>query len=167
MPTLTSLSRRSVLAQLAAGAALTAIPGAASAQATPTPARETPNTFRLEGDEIGVLYASTSMTGEPTLAYRDASGEQTFRGPQLRVDDAPFGTLVTVVIASVQDGYSDDLTLVLPQVNLTDGREPTAFSTVAIVTRHRTTIAGPGMLEGQVQTYEAVSLDGTAEILWF
>ena len=70
-------------------------------------------------------------------------------------------------LAGVQRrGRKLTVSLLVPQINLNDGDE-SPLSTPAILTTHRTSIGGPGLVEGQVQTYEVVALEGTASLVAF
>ena len=44
--------------------------------------------------------------------------------------------------------------------------DPTHFSTLAIQSRHRSHVGGPGMVEGTLTSYTATALEGTAELLY-
>lgn len=70
-------------------------------------------------------------------------------------------------LAGVQRrGRKLTVSLLVPQINLNEGDE-SPLSTPAILTTHRTSIGGPGLVEGQVQTYEVVALEGTASLVAF
>jgi hypothetical protein len=160
-----AISRRNVLA-LAAMAA--AIPGSSTlAQATPTEARQRPNSYQLRGDGMEITYASSSYSGEPTFALGGPATDLRFHGDEIGIEQTDtLGQLVSVMTDAVADGYTQWLTVLIPIVNITPG-EPAAFSTVAIQTRHLTNIAGPDMIDGALQTYEVIPLEGTAELLLF
>lgn len=164
--------RRAALTRLAACSALAPLlaastHGSAKTQATPAGASESPNTFRLSGDDTSIDYATTSFDGSPTLTYRGPAGEGDFRGDAIHTASAPFGELVTVTVDVAHDAFRLDLTLVLPGVKLVGDNEPAELSTFAILTNHRMHIGGPRFVEGARQTYEIVPLEGTAEILWY
>lgn len=158
-------TRRGVLALATMAAALSHAP--ALAQATPTESRQRPNSFQLSGDEVEITYASSSYAGEPTFALGGPATELMFRGDEIQIEEAnALGQLVSVMTDAVADGYTQWLTLLIPPINVTPG-EPASFSTVAIETRRLTTIAGPDMIDGALQTYRVVQMDGTAELLVF
>ncbi len=69
------------------------------------------------------------------------------------------GWLLTVMVEAIADAQTVTLTLLLPAVNLTG--TDVEISTVAIITTHRTSIAGPALVEGPLQYYELVPLTGT------
>jgi len=89
----------------------------------------------------------------------------------LRVQETELGKQITVDRAQVPDLKSTTLTLILPRVNLVPNDVPppeplaipemlTAFVTLAI---HRTSIAGPDILSGQVDIYGLLPMVGKAQ----
>ena len=139
-----------------------------AAQATPMPVSQDPTTYRLEGSDIEITYATTSFDGTPTFNAGGKFGDLEFRGEEITtIDRTPIGSLVTVPVDIVFDLYTEDLTLILPAVNLLEGNEPTTFSTIAVLTKHLTSIGGPDLIEGALDTYEVVWLTGIAEFLVF
>lgn len=166
-----NLSRRTVLARLAKSGIMATLVAStrldnAQAQATPERPGETPNYFELAGDGMEITYAATTLTGLPHLTYRGPAGDLEFSGDEIDTEESDqLGRLVTVLLDAVPDGYTLDLTLLLPAINLTGDDEPTRFATLAILAKHLTTIAGPRLIEGALQTYEAVALEGTARFV--
>ncbi len=165
------ISRRAVVTHLAAGGVVTALLAPAfahraSAQASTPIATRTPNYFYLSGEDVDIDYWTATDAGEPYLRYRSPDGEMEFAGDQVRIAGSPeFGTLATVMIGSVADGYTLDLTVLIPDINLAAGDEPTPFSTLAILTKDLTTIAGPRLIEGAIQRYQSIELNGVAELV--
>jgi hypothetical protein len=166
------VSRRAALGRLAGtgiAAALLATVGrdGALAQATPTPPkkrRQRPNGFTLDGTDTHIHYGTTSITGEPIFTYRGPYGEHTFWGDEIHVEgSAALGQLVSVLLEAVPDAHVVWLTLLLPAITPVQvGGPPTSFASLAVLTTHLTTEAGPGPIEGALQTYEVVALEGTA-----
>jgi hypothetical protein len=74
--------------------------------------------------------------------------------------------LITVTLEVIPDLHTLTLTLLVPQINLDEGNE-SSFSTQAILTTHRTSIGGPNLVKGPLQTYEVVALEGTARLVAF
>ena len=161
-----TITRRSAVAQAGALAALLAVAPRGRVYAQQTPA-EAPNTFRLTGTGTEITYATTSFTGEPTLTYHGPEYEVDFSGMDISEADSPFGPLVSVKLDFAPDGYTLFLTVILPHINLADNNAPTPFSTLGILTRHLDHIGGPHMIEGATTTYEAVELEGSAEMLHY
>jgi hypothetical protein len=178
------VSRRAVLGRLAGVSvaatllAATRHPGT-QAQATPgasAESRPTPNHFVLGKGETQIVYDATAFSGEPQLTYRGPIGlgpieerpidTVTNVGDEIRTERSEIGSLVTVYLGAMPDAVTFFLTLVLPDFNPRFlGAAPVSFATLAMLTTLRTTIAGPAPLEGALQEYVAVPLEGTAELV--
>ena len=129
-----------------------------------------PNLFNLEGVGVSVSYSTSSIAGVPRFTYRDGSHTVDRSGDEIRtlgVEIAGIGTLVTVDIEHVPDLRTVTFTLLLPTINLPQEAEASTFQTVGVLTTHHTTIGGPGLIAGQVQTYQVLSLCGTAQHVVF
>jgi hypothetical protein len=125
-----------------------------------------PNRYVLKGGyEAQLTYETTSITGEPQLQYGDEKYQVTKRGDEIRSQELEIGTLVSIELEAVSDARVVELSLLVPAVNLDDGTAE--VETVAVVTTERTSIGGPGLVTGQLQTYEAQNLSGTAELVAF
>jgi hypothetical protein len=66
----------------------------------------------------------------------------------------------------VPDLHTLTLSVLIPQINLKGGTQ-SPLSTFAILTTHLRSIGGPGLVEGPLQTYEVVALEGTASLVEF
>ena len=120
------------------------------------------NHYELEGDYDGshVTYDTTSISGEPLLSYKGGGFDVSARGGQIRTQEVEAGTLVSIELKAVPDAETVSLSLLLPRVNLGDG--PAEIEAVAIVTTAKTSIGGPGLLTGALDSYEVEKLHGTA-----
>lgn len=125
-----------------------------------------PNLFELTGEYTQVTYSTTSITGQPQLHYQDQQRDLTFTGGDIRSLASEIGALVTVTLEVIPDLHTLTLTLLVPEINLNEESER-SLSTVAILTTHLTSIGGPRLVEGQLQTYEVVALEGTARLVAF
>ena len=175
-----AISRRAALGGVAAASLLAAAGrGNARAQATPEPSGEEgeeANHFVLAGGKVQIAYDTTGFAGQPQLTYRGPIGvgpiderpidSRTIVGDEIGTEQTSIGSLVTVYLDAMPDAATFFLSLLLPAFNpMTLGAAPSPFATVAILTTLRTTIAGPGPLEGALQEYVAVALEGTAEFV--
>lgn len=124
-----------------------------------------PNLFELTGEYTQITYSTTSITGQPQFNYQDQQRDVNVTGDDIRSVDTEIGTLVTVTLEVIPDLHTLTLTLLVPQINLNEGESP--LSTLAILTTHLTSIGGPSLVEGQLQTYEVVALEGTARLVQF
>lgn len=126
-----------------------------------------PNLFDLQAYETRITYSTSSITGVPQLSYQDQRLSLTFSGEDLRRLETEIGSLVTVTLEQIPDLQTVTLTLLVPTINLREGSTESPVQTVAIVTTQRTSIGGPQLLEGQVQTYRTLPLEGTAQLVAF
>jgi hypothetical protein len=124
-----------------------------------------PNAFELKGIGIELTYSTSSLSGQPQLTYKDRKRILTFQGEEIRQIDSEIGQQVTVTLEQVPDLRTETLTLILPAINV-EGTG-TLFQANAIITTHRTSIGGPGLVKGVLQTYRVKPLRGTARILTF
>ncbi|HEX9940548.1 MAG TPA: hypothetical protein VGG03_00915 [Thermoanaerobaculia bacterium] len=122
------------------------------------------NYFELKRGGTRITYTESDIVGRPQINYDDGKRQLTFTGDQIEQSEASIGSILTVELKVVLDGDTEALTLLIPQVNLPDG-EPVKFKTVVIFTRIRGSIAGPGLIEGQVQSYTAQTFRGTASFV--
>jgi hypothetical protein len=115
-----------------------------------------PNSFRLHGYDISVSYDTTSVTGDPRFIYTRRSELLSFRGDQIRVTHTPQGEMVTV------DLEKELFTLVIPAMKLSPTTKQGELETIAMLSSHLA-----HKIHGQLQTYMALCLTGTAESLSF
>ena len=120
-----------------------------------------PNHYELSCDEVALTYSTTSFDGSARVSFRDADRKFDFSGEQIQTRATDFGTEVTVTLEVVADSRTVTLTLLVPAINL--GRETAVqFTTVAVETTNHTTIGGPSLITGPLQTYQVIELHGTA-----
>lgn len=125
-----------------------------------------PNVFELASERAHIEYFASSISGQPQLYYRDEQFDLSFTGEEIaKLPDSPVGTVVTVTLERQPDRHTLTLTLVVPDINLED--EASSFSTLAILTTHRTSLAGPSLVKGALQTYEVLLLRGSARLVEF
>jgi hypothetical protein len=100
------------------------------------------------------------------LTYQGPFGSHSFAGEEIDRVGTPIGELVFGgSLQTIPDLWDVTLTLLVPDVNLIGGYAETPIATVAIITYHHTTIGGPALVQGALQTYEVVALQGTAEFV--
>lgn len=129
-----------------------------------------PNLFSLQGvghkyKDVQISYSTSSITGQPLFTYKDLKGTYSFKGDEIRTQKTEIGTMVTVTLESIPDFRVTTLTLLLPAINL-DGSAK-EFKTIAIRTTSKTTIVGPRLVKGALQSYEVINLKGTADSVVF
>ena len=124
-----------------------------------------PNVFELKGIGIELTYSITSLSGQPQLTYKDMKRTLTYRGEEIRQLDSEIGQQVTVTLEQIPDLRTETLTLILPAIN--EEGSGVSFQTNAILTTHRTSIGGPALVKGVLQTYRIKALRGTARTVSF
>jgi hypothetical protein len=133
---------------------------------TPTPTGpRAANLFDLEGGGISIHYSASSIAGRPLLSYRSGDQQLSFSGDEIRHAESEIGALITVTTQATPDLSTTTLTVLLPSVNVRG--EPAEISAVAILTTHHTSIGGPALVTGALQSYCAVPLTGTASAVDF
>jgi len=126
------------------------------------------NHFVLRGENKQIDFSTSSFAGGPILSYTDEanpSGSRSFSGEQIDIVERPFVKLVTVMIYIIPDAQALYLTLLLPKVNLPQHASEVRVETTAVVSTHRVTLMGPHGVDGQVDTYETLTLKGTADFV--
>jgi hypothetical protein len=167
----TLVRRRAREAALAGGAVSLALARShALARGTPEPVTgdRRPDTFTVTGENAEFRYwaGDSSLMGVPTFTYTWPDGEVSATSGGFEVQPIvtggwPFGSLISMYVDAAPDAWARSVTLVLPSINLIDG-EATDFTTFAVLTTHFTNIGGPAFVEGQLQEYEIILLEGTA-----
>ena len=125
------------------------------------------NLFELQGYDTQITYSSTSITGVPQLSYLKGETSRTFSGvEEIQLAETGLGQSVTVLL---QNGAADEpiesLTLLLPIVQLSPQQQPLSIVTIGILSR-RAVFVNP-TTPAQLQTYDTLSLYGTAQLVNF
>jgi hypothetical protein len=127
--------------------------------------KEEPNLFELRSGNIKITYSTSSFSGQPLFTYKHRRQTLTFQGEEIRLSDSEIGRQITVMIEQIPDFQTVTFTLLLPDINL-EGTE-TPFRTVGITTITRTSIGGPDLVKGPIQTYLPRIFRGTAHQVIF
>jgi hypothetical protein len=126
-----------------------------------------PNLYELRGTGIEVTFSSSSLDGKPRMTIRRGRRTSNFAGSEIRQLKTEIGALQTVTLESVPDLQTKTFTLVIPAVNIPDGKQQQAMATIAVITTTKTSIAGPQGVQGVIQTYRTVALRGNAKQVVF
>ena len=121
-----------------------------------------PNDYELSCDGVTLTYSTTSFDGSPRLSFREGGRALDFSGEEIGTLATKLGTEVTVTLEVISDDRTVTLTLLVPAINLGEGPD-IEFATVAIETTNLTTIGGPALITGPLQTYRVIELNGTAK----
>ncbi|HWQ19214.1 MAG TPA: hypothetical protein VN455_05495 [Methanotrichaceae archaeon] len=124
-----------------------------------------PNLFEMEGRGTRIAVSLSSFTGGPQLQYRDMRIQRTFTGPEINIQDSDIGLVVKVVLERTVDFGDTILTLFIPHINMSGTETP--FRTVALLVTTRTSIGGPGLVRGPLETYQVLALRGIARAVVF
>ncbi len=124
-----------------------------------------PNFYVITGAGIKIAYSTSSLGGSPLLTYKDLQRTLTFQGDEIRHSDSEIGQQVTVTLEKIPDLQTVTFTLLLPTINLDEPE--IRFRTIGIITTHRTSIGGPDLVQGVLQTYRVKELRGTAQRVTF
>jgi hypothetical protein len=124
-----------------------------------------PNLFVITGVGIEITYSTSSFGGPPLLTYKDRQRTLTFQGDEILQLDSEIGQQVTVIIEQIPDLRTVTFTLLLPTINLDEPESH--FRTIGIIATHRTSIGGPDLVKGALQTYRLRELKGAAQLVNF
>lgn len=114
---------------------------------------------------LSISYSTTGIDGQPHLSVTDKNGTRSFRGDEIRVQETEVGMLVSVTLEVVPDAWTKTLTILLPQVNVATGA--VTFTTQAITTTSRTSIGGPMLVAGALESWTYASMSGSASAVVF
>jgi hypothetical protein len=118
---------------------------------------EEANHFVFEGKGVSGSVDTTSITGQP-IASVTVDGVE---GSDAVIETWRLGLTATMHLDGSPDLFTRSVTVVVPQVNV-DGTDGEAFEGLAIVVRRRTSIGGPGLVQGAIETYDVRTVNGTA-----
>lgn len=124
-----------------------------------------PNLYNLKGGQIQITYSTSGIDGKPHFNYQDAQQTLSFVGGEIRTTPSELGTLVSVSIRRTVDTGSTSFTLLVPNVNLNQGKTA-QVTTEGITTVHRFSVI-PKFNQGQTESYAVTPLTGTARSVAF
>ena len=127
----------------------------------------TPNLYELQGDKVRITYSTSSISGQPQFNFSQGRKALHFTGTDIQTGKTLIGTLVTVTIDETPDLKRVLFSLVLPDVNLQQSGKKANIKTIGIITTIKTSIGGPTLTTGALQTYKVKNLAGTAKIVQF
>jgi hypothetical protein len=119
----------------------------------------------LDVTEIYVLRGKrTEFAYRPATQRLEIRGDDGSRGRALaaREEKLSIGTAATAVLEVIADGPTTTLTLLLPRVNFLGEFEQAPVTAVAITTVAQSSIGGPSLVDGPIESYQVEQLAGTA-----
>jgi hypothetical protein len=126
-----------------------------------------PNLFELQGKDTQIIYSTSSIAGVPQFNYQTPSLNLNFSDTDIRTQDTEIGREITVTLEQTPDLQTITLTLFIPTINLPPETTKDLIETVAIITTARTSIGGPNLVNGQLQIYDTLALQGIACLVNF
>ena len=117
--------------------------------------------YHLAGNGVKIVF-SMEDPSELELVYEDKQGERKFTGRAIYREETQLGFMPSVVLTEVPDLHRITLSLAVPSANRPDNVRSIPLKTFAVLTTSHTSISGPETVEGQIQSYEILSLEGNA-----
>ena len=99
-----------------------------------------------------VNYSTTSFTGDPRITIEFDGIVISKSGAEIQTQRTVLGTLVTIVRRELPDAFTDTITFVAPDVNVTAKTPEVKFDTELFFTRTFTSIGGPSLVTGVIQS---------------
>lgn len=121
------------------------------------------NLYEVTGSGIEGTVSTSSISGAPAVSLT-VDGEAL---PDASLDRTEEGLQVSATVQVVFDGWTTTLRLVLPQVNLGDDGTPEQVGGYAVVLTSKSSIGGPGLVQGAVQHYDVRQVEATASAVDF
>jgi len=104
---------------------------------------------------VTISYSTSSIQGVPLFNYQDNERIFNRSGDEIRTEETAIATLVTIDLEQIPDASEVTATLFLPRILVRQGI-PTPLATIGVLT------TSARRIEGQMQTYRALNLSGTA-----
>jgi hypothetical protein len=120
-----------------------------------------PDVLDLKGDGAELRFRSGGSSSDLEFSFRDDTYDARFSGSDVRVSQAEVGRLVTVSLSDNPDAPVVRLTLLVPRVRF-EREDEVAVETVAVVSEDREHAFTNPRPSGQVLTFRALTLSGTA-----
>ncbi|MFZ2726385.1 MAG: hypothetical protein WAX77_09055 [Methylococcaceae bacterium] len=126
------------------------------------------NQYHCTAKNITVDYSSSSFIGQPQINIMIGKKGYGAMGSDLIQNQATvLGNLITITKNAKPDLYTDSLTVLLPDVNVNALGESVSFKSQLLVTRTATSIGGPALVNGVIQSNSAKTLECTATAVLF
>jgi hypothetical protein len=126
-----------------------------------------PDQFELKGHCAEVIYSTSNIAGIAQFSYLDHQRQVNVSGESIRTLQTEIGELVTVTLEVISDFQEVTFTVLLPTIHLPSEHNESPIRTEGILTTTRSSIAGPRLVEGQVENYCTMALHGTAKLVGF
>jgi hypothetical protein len=115
------------------------------------------NHYVFDGRGMTGTVDTTSIAGTPVASVTVDGVDATNVG----VQHAPgLGVMVRGDLSAIADGPSRAVTVVVPEVNVS--AEPEPFWGLAVIVTTQSSIGGPALVQGAIQSYDPREVSGTA-----
>ena len=125
------------------------------------------NSYTCTGKNSTIVYSSSSLTGEPLLNISIGTLQISKMGKDIELQQSVLGNLVSVVKEAVSDLYADRITMLFPNVNVTQLGAKVKFATKMIYSHNRTSLGGSALVNGVVEKNTFLPITCTATALVF
>lgn len=117
------------------------------------------NRYEFTGDAVSGVVDLAGITGQPVVSLQFDQWSIT----EAEVETRELGIVVSARLDLVPDKESTRLHLVLPAANIAE--EVVSVEGFAVLVTTRSSIAGPGLVEGPLQSYAVRFVSGTASLV--
>jgi hypothetical protein len=122
-----------------------------------------PNYYQLRDTLGGAEIIFDKHLPKPTLTYQLGGKARTFSGANITVEDGAIGKLVTVTTKFTPDVNVLTLSFFIPNIKIPAGTSSLSFSSLAVITDHKTPFTAPPV-SGVTEVYSLpVILKGVAK----
>lgn len=119
------------------------------------------NFYECQGIDASASYVTQSLAGTVLTITVDGITHAA-KNDDILDQSTVLGHLLTLTTEVVPDGYTDTLTLLLPDVNVSGFGAKTKFVTRLFKTRTLSSIGGPAFVDGVIQNNRSAALKCTA-----
>jgi hypothetical protein len=125
------------------------------------------NQYHCTGKNSRVDYSSSSFSGEPLLTIQVGKTRFSAQGEAIQAQQTVLGNLLTLVKSATPDLKTLTVSVLLPDVNVTKLGDKVTFNSQLFHTKTLTSIGGPALVNGAIQSNTAQELYCTATAVVF
>lgn len=126
------------------------------------------NSYQCVGKNITVNYSSSSIIGEAQLTITIGKRAYGAMGNErITTQQTVLGNLISIIKTAQPDLYTDTLTLLLPDINVSTLGERVNFKSQLLTTHTVSSIAGSALVKGVIQSNSAKTINCTATAVVF
>jgi phage baseplate assembly protein gpV len=125
------------------------------------------NQYHCTGKNSRVDYSSSSFSGEPLLSIQLGKTRFSAQGEAIQAQQTVLGHVLTLVKSATPDLKTLTVSVLLPDVNVTQLGDKVAFESQLFQTKTMTSIGGSALVNGVIQRNTAQALHCTATAVVF